>query len=97
MKAMITIIAKDSAAPMGQLLTRANWTWMRFAIMAPSGPPTRAGVTKSPTVGMNINRDAAITPGRDRGRVTPVKRLTGPSPRSVAASSRERSIFSRDT
>ena len=97
MAAMTTIMLSASAAPLGQLLIRPNWTWMRLAIMVPSGPPTRAGVTKSPTVGMKISRVAAITPGRESGSVTPVKRLIGPSPRSVAASRSERSIFSSDT
>ena len=40
---------------------------------------------------------APITPGIESGRVTPRKRETGPSPRSVAASSSERSSFSSDT
>ena len=40
---------------------------------------------------------AAMTPGSDSGKVTRRNRATGPSPRSVAASSSERSIFSRET
>src|SRR5215471_17937099 len=33
------------AAPSGQLLARPNWTWTRLAIITPSVPPTKVGVT----------------------------------------------------
>ena len=38
-----------------------------------------------------------MTPGSDSGSVTRRKRRIGPSPRSVAASTSVRSIFSSDT
>ena len=60
--------------------------------MIPSVPPTRNGVTYSPTVGMKTMKNAARTPGRLSGMVTRQKRVHGPAPRSAAASRWLRSI-----
>jgi hypothetical protein len=54
--------------------------------MIPSVPPTSAGVTYSPTVGMKTMKKVASAPGRLSGTVTRQKRLQGPAPRSAAAS-----------
>src|SRR5882762_6498993 len=59
------------------------------------GPPSRVGITNSPMAGMNTNIEPAITPGMDSGSVTSTKVRQGGLPRSAAASSRERSSFSK--
>ena len=60
-------------------------------------PPTSSGVTNSPIVGMNTNRNAANTPGRLSGSVTRMNVRHRLAPRSLAASSRLRSRLSRLT
>ena len=65
--------------------------------MMPDVPPTTSGVTYSPTVGMKTSSAAAIVPGADNGRVMRKNRSIAVSPRSVAASSRDLSIFSSET
>src|SRR4029079_13995850 len=60
-------------------------------------PPTSEGQQKSPTFGMNTNRNAANTPGTDNGSVTRRNACHRVEPRSAAASSRRRSIDSSDT
>ena len=57
-------------------------------------PPRRSGITNSPSAGMNTNMKPARIPGRDNGRVIVKNALNGLQPRSAAASSKVRSIFS---
>jgi hypothetical protein len=92
---VIVIIASED--PSGQLFAFPNITWIRFATIIPSDPPTNLGVIKSPVVGMKIIMDAAKTPGNERGKVILQNRLKALSPKSAAASSRDLSIFSSDT
>ena len=41
----ISMVVTDSAAPSGQFDALPNCAWMALAIMTPSLPPTRRGVT----------------------------------------------------
>ena len=43
---------------------------MFFAIVVVDGPPSRSGVTKSPSAGMNVSSAAAMIPGIVSGSVT---------------------------
>ena len=92
---VIVMIANEE--PSGQLFAFPNITWIRFATIIPSDPPTNFGVIKSPVVGIKIIKDAARTPGYDRGKVILQNRLKALSPKSDAASNRDLSIFSSDT
>ena len=60
-------------------------------------PPTSCGVTNSPIVGMKTNRNAATTPGAASGSVIFANARRRLAPRSVAASSSLRSMFSSAT
>ena len=60
-------------------------------------PPTSCGVTNSPIVGMNTNKKAATMPGAAIGSVILTNARTRVAPRSVAASSKRRSMFSSAT
>ena len=59
------------------------------------GPPSMAGITYSPTQGMNTSIEPATMPERDSGTVTRQNTVQGLAPRSVAASSKRKSIFTR--
>ncbi len=64
-------------------------------IMSVSEPPSRSGITNSPTAGMKTRKQPAMTPGSDRGNVTCQNAFHGGQPRSSAASISEGLIFSR--
>ncbi|MCY1372102.1 hypothetical protein D9M69_592850 [compost metagenome] len=66
---------------------------MTRPIMSVLAPPSISGITYSPTAGMNTSMAPAITPCRDNGTVIRQKACQGLAPRSYAASSRRRSIF----
>ena len=51
-----------------------------------SEPPSRSGMTNSPTIGIKQSRAPAAMPGAASGRVTLQNARTGPAPRSAAAS-----------
>src|SRR5919109_707453 len=87
----------DIAEPNCQSKPWRNAPWIALPKKNPLGPPTKSGVTYSPIVGMKTNAKAAITPGMDSGSVTVRKVVHRPAPRSVEASSSDRSIVSRDT
>src|SRR5450755_20711 len=64
-------------------------------IISAFGPPSSAGITNSPTAGMNTNMEPASMPLRDNGSVIFRNACHGRQPRSSAASSNCQSIFSR--
>ena len=64
---MPTSITSDIAAPSGQFAALVKKSWIRLPYIEPALPPTRSGVTYSPTVGMKHMKNPAITPGRLRG------------------------------
>ena len=59
--ATIIIVMIASEEPSGQLFAFPNITWIRFATIIPSDPPTNFGVIKSPVVGIKIIKDASTT------------------------------------
>src|SRR5215204_4014829 len=81
-----TSITNDMAAPSGQFAALVKKSWIRLTYIEPALPPTRSGVTYSPTVGMKHMKNPAITPGRLNGSTTRQKRRSGGEPRSAAAS-----------
>ena len=64
---VIVIIASED--PSGQLFAFPNITWMRFATIIPSDPPTNFGVIKSPVVGMKISRMQPKLLGMKEGKL----------------------------
>ena len=90
-----TSITSDIAAPSGQFAALVKKSWIRLPYIEPALPPTRSGVTYSPTVGMKHMKKPAITPGRLKGRATRQKRCSGVDPRSAAASKSVGSIRCR--
>ena len=64
-------------------------------IISASAPPSSSGITYSPTAGMNTSRLPAMIPFFDSGNVIRVNATHGLAPRSYAASSSVRSIFTR--
>ena len=64
-------------------------------IINESDGPSSSGITNSPTAGMNTSIEPAMIPGMDSGKVMVRNALNGRQPRSAAASSSVRSIFSR--
>ena len=69
-----TSITSDIAAPSGQFAALVKKSWIRLPYIEPALPPTRSGVTYSPTVGMKHMKKPAITPGALKGRATRQKR-----------------------
>jgi hypothetical protein len=67
---------------------------MVWPIIAVREPPSRSGMTNSPTAGMKHNSAPAITPGADSGTVTSQNAFQRGQPRSVAALISVSSIFS---
>ena len=60
-----------------------------------SGPPRSEGITNSPTEGMNTNIKPATMPALDKGTVMSQNALKGEAPKSYAASSKRKSIFTK--
>ena len=60
-----------------------------------SDPPSRSGMTNSPSAGMNTSAEPAAMAGAMTGAVTRKNACHGRAPRSAAASSRLPSNFSR--
>ncbi|MNS38005.1 hypothetical protein D3C72_702410 [compost metagenome] len=78
---------------MGQSALLKNSFHMTRPIISVLAPPSISGMTYSPTAGMNTSMAPAITPWRDSGTVICQNACQGLAPRSYAASSRRRSIF----
>ena len=83
----------DPRAKSSEFLKIVTW---RLPIIVAFAPPSRAGVTNSPSVGTNTKMTAAWTPARLSGSVTRRNVVQGPAPRSIDASSREVPSFSSD-
>src|SRR5882757_7341763 len=88
-KAMATALAT------GQSRLLKNSVHNTLPIINDSGGPNSAGITYSPTAGMNTNMQPARMPGHDNGTVMCMKALNGRHPKSAAASNNVRSIFSK--
>ena len=71
----------------GQSRLLKNSSHSVLPIISVSEPPSRSGMTNSPTAGMKTSRQPAMTPGSDSGKVIFQKALIGGQPRSAAASS----------
>src|SRR5262249_24234678 len=74
-KIMIGITSTMSSAiatalAIGQLRLRKNSSHSTRPIISESVPPSRRGITNSPTAGMNTSIEPAMIPGNDRGSVT---------------------------
>ncbi len=63
-------------------------------IISVSDPPSRSGMTNSPTAGMKHNSEPAMMPGMASGTVMVQNVRQGGEPRSSAASISVSSIFS---
>lgn len=92
---MRAIITTASAVARGQLLAVNISSHSTRPIMRFSGPPSRDGMTNSPSEGMNTSIEPATMAGREIGTVTSQKAFQGVAPRSWAASSSRRSILTR--
>ncbi len=77
-----------SAEASGQSLLEKNSVHSTLPIIRLSGPPSRSGITNSPTAGMKTSMLPATMPGQESGSVTRRKARKGRQPRSAAASSR---------
>ncbi len=77
-----------TAEAAGQSRLAKNSVQMVLPSIRVDEPPSRSGITNSPTMGMKQSRAPAARPGRERGKVTRQKAQVGVQPRSVAASSR---------
>ena len=84
-----------TALATGQSRLLKNSVQSTLPIISVPGSPSSAGITNSPTAGMNTSRQPAMIPGIDSGSVTLRNDSHGRLPRSAAASSSVRSIFSR--
>ena len=62
----------------GQSRLVKNSSYRVRPIMSESSPPSNAGMTNSPSAGMNTSRLPAMMPGRERGRVISRKTVQGP-------------------
>src|SRR5699024_9818847 len=80
--------AMATAAATGQSRLPKNSSQRTRPIIRLSGPPSREGITNSPTAGMKTSREPAMIPGSESGRVTVTKAFHGRQPRSCAASPR---------
>ena len=87
--------ATATAEATGQSRLEKNSSHSTRPIIRVSGPPSRAGITNSPTAGMNTSMEPATIPGTESGRVTAKNALIGRQPRSAAASRRVGSSRSR--
>ena len=90
---MNRIITTAKADARGQLLLVNISSHTTRPIMMFSGPPNSEGITNSPTEGMNTNIKPATMPALDSGTVISQNALNGVVPKSYAASSRRKSIF----
>src|SRR3954470_7765866 len=87
---------KEMAAPSGQSYAAPKRLTTIFEIMIPLGPPTRMGARKSPKLRTNAKVPPAITPGRERGKITRRKVWSGVAPKSFEASIKFLGMCSRD-
>src|SRR6202041_417508 len=83
-----------TAEAVGQSLLAKNSVQTVCPIIEVCEPPSRSGMTNSPTIGMKHNSAPAITPGADSGTVTSQNVLQRGHPRSAAASRSDSSSFS---
>src|ERR1700732_4718954 len=86
--------ATATAAAPGQSLLPKNSVQMVCPIIGACEPPSKSGMTNSPTAGMKHSSAPASTPGADSGNVTSQNTLLRGQPRSAAASSSDSSSFS---
>ena len=84
-----------TALATGQSRLLKNSVHSTLPIMSMPGSPSSEGMTNSPTAGMNTSMQPATMPGIDSGSVILRNAFHGRQPRSAAASSSVRSIFSR--
>src|SRR5262245_18401613 len=83
-----------TAEAMGQSRLEKNSVHTLWPIIGVSEPPSRSGMTNSPTMGMKQSSAPANTPGSDSGNVTSQNVFHGGQPRSAAASSSDSSSCS---
>ncbi len=79
----------------GQSLLPKNSIQIVCPIIGEREPPSRSGMTNSPTIGMKHSSTPASTPEDDSGSVTSQNIFQRGQPRSAAASSSESSSFSK--
>src|SRR3546814_3881313 len=79
-----------TAEESGQSRLLKNSLHSVLPIIRVSDPPSRSGMTNSPTAGMKTRKQPAMMPGSDSGTVTNQNAFMGRQPRSAAASSRLR-------
>ncbi len=68
---------------------------MRIGRVVAPGPEVKLAITRSSSDRVKASRNPATMPGRMSGRVTVTKARSGVAPRSIAASSSERSKVTR--
>lgn len=93
---MITAMIMEIAEPKFHSPTVMNWFSMTLPIRKYCPPPSSLGMKNAETAGRNTRVMPETTPSRDSGRVTFRNACQPLAPRSLAASSRLRSIFARE-
>src|SRR6516165_11319267 len=78
----------------GQSRLLKNSIQMVWPIIGDSEPPSRSGMTNSPTIGIKHRSTPASMPDDDNGSVTSQKIFQRGQPRSAAASTSDSSSFS---
>ena len=84
-----------TADAIAQSLLLKNSSQSTRPIISVPGPPSSSGMTYSPTLGMKTSMEPATMPFFDKGTVTSQNAFHGVAPRSLAASSKRKSIFTR--
>ncbi|KVF63498.1 hypothetical protein WJ15_13390 [Burkholderia cepacia] len=88
-------IVTVTADAIGQSMLLKNSSHITRPSISVFAPPSSSGITYSPTAGMSTSRLPATMPLRDNGSVMRQNADHGVAPRSFAASSSVRSIFTR--
>src|SRR5210317_628800 len=91
----INIPDMAKALAIGQSLFTKNSSQIILPKYNLSLPPNSSGITNSPTTGINTNILPAIIPGRDKGIITLIKVLKGFAPKSLEASIKFKSNFTK--
>ena len=88
-------IAIETAEATGQSLLEKNSLQITLPIIKLSAPPKSDGITNSPIAGIKTKALPAKMPGKDKGSVIFKKVTIELAPKSVEASRRELSSFTR--
>ena len=84
-----------TAEATGQSRFEKNSSHKTLPIIKVREPPSNEGITNSPSAGINTKKHPATTPFLDSGSVISQKARRREHPKSIAASSKELSNFSK--